>query len=120
MSDGSYVQGITPQGGSNASKATQASQAAEASEELETELLATERSMIESGEDALFSPMYMLKNAKKLEEKIDKHKAKESDETDDDDTDFKLVDDVTKLAKSFEKKKFRNESSRAYRIKKQG
>lgn len=104
MSDGSYVPGITPSSGSSESKAAQAAQAAEASEELEAEVLANERSLIESGEDALFSPMYMLKDAKKLEEKIERHSAKETDETDDDDTNFKLVDDVTKLAKSFEKK----------------
>ena len=103
MSDASNVPGITPAGGAGSSKAAQAAQAAEELEEFEAEMIASEKSLLESGEDALFTPMYMLKNAKKLEEKVDKHKASETDESDDDES-FKLVDDVTKLARTFEKK----------------
>jgi type III secretion protein W len=60
---------------------------------------------MESGADALFTPMYMLKNSKNLEDNIEKNVTTGAEETDEDeDLGYKLIDDVTKLAKAFEKK----------------
>jgi type III secretion protein W len=102
MSNDQYVPAI---GSSSSSKATHDAQIEEQSLELEAEILATERSMIESGEDALFTPMYMLRDSKNLEDKIERSKPSKTEETDEnEDHGYKLIDDITKLAKTFEKK----------------
>jgi type III secretion protein W len=73
--------------------------------ELEAEVVASETSLMESGADALFTPMFMLKNSKNLEDNIEKNVTSGAEEADEDeDLGYKLIDDVTKLAKTFEKK----------------
>ena len=96
MANDSHIQGVNP---SHAS--SQASQT-EAAAEVEAEVLGLERSMIECGENALFPPMYVFKDSEKLEKRVT---AQTVNEAEAEEHDFEqLVDDVTKMAKSFEKK----------------
>jgi hypothetical protein len=96
MANDSHIQGVNP---SHAS--SQAAQT-EAAAEVEAEVLGLERSMIECGENALFPPMYVFKDSEKLEKRVT---AQTVNEAEAEEHDFEqLVDDVTKMAKSFEKK----------------
>lgn len=70
---------------------------------LAAEVEEAEESLFGSG-DSSFSPMFMNKDSKKLEDQLKKNAAKEADEADDDDQPTKLIDDVTRLARSLEKK----------------
>ncbi len=99
MANDSHVPGISASHSSGA----EAAQAAEsAAEEIEALVLEAERSMLEAGESALFTPMYMLKDSEKLEKRVNQQNVNEAEELDEDFD--RLIDDVTKMAKSFEKK----------------
>jgi len=104
MSDSSHVPGVSPTGGAASKSVQQAQHAQEVNEELDAEQVSNEESL-EMGEDVMFGPMYLTKDAQKLEEHLKKHNISKNEETDDDENpDTKLVDDVTKQAKLAEKK----------------
>jgi type III secretion protein W len=103
MSDGSHVPGINSSSSSSSAKNIQ--QALEAELELVIEAAETETSLMESGDNALFGPMYLTKDFKKLDDHLRKNPTKESEETEKDDSiTLKLIDDVTKLAQALEEK----------------
>jgi type III secretion protein W len=103
MSDSSQVPGVNQIGGAGA-KNLQAAQAQAAEQVLEAESMDAEESFFGGG-DSSFNPMFMMKDSKKLEDQLKKNATKEAEEADDDDdVNLKLIDDVTKLARSLEKK----------------
>ena len=102
MSYSSDVPGVSPTSSASA-KNIAAEQAQAAEEILAVEIEEAEESLFGGG-DSSFSPMYMMKESKKLDEQLKKHATRQAEEADDDDIETKLVDDVTKLARSLEKK----------------
>ena len=103
MSDGSHVPGISSSSSSSSAKNIQ--QALEAELELSIEVAETETSLMESGDNALFGPMYLTKDFQKLDDHLKRNPTNESEETEKDDSiSLKLIDDVTKLAQALEEK----------------
>ncbi|MCH9620876.1 MAG: hypothetical protein S4CHLAM20_02840 [Chlamydiia bacterium] len=102
MSDSSHVPGISPTGASSSQEAQRAHEL-EMESEIEAEII-NEESLLE-GEDPMFGPMFMSKESQNLKDRLRHESTKQSEESDDED-EFtpKLIDDVTKQARTTEKK----------------
>ena len=99
MSHGSNLPGIGSISTSSAKSAQEIS--VEEGAELEAEQLAAEQSLMDAAENGLFTPIYIMKNARKLQDKLDSRKGKDAEESKNQSGNH-LIDSISKLAKSFE------------------
>lgn len=105
MGDEHRVQGVSPSSSTSARQAQVEKLRAQGAAELQAiEITENAETMVEKGENILFNPMAMLKNADTLERRMRRQEFREpsSAQQGDDDQDTNLIDNVGKIAEEFQ------------------